>query len=239
MSFVVIGEDAVLQASIDGEFITIGCVTNHSFRFLNEIIGKTTATSGLFRKKRVRISDMSASVQGLVLAESEPERLSVFHFLQEAVRRGNIDLRFIYEDQAGSVMTVSASFVISSIEIAADVVGFAEYDMQLEGDGDFEMSMVEPPGEVVCDEMFSDWWDVIAGTSSISGPGLHGRNFAGHNVLYVARSGMGVLNLVDTGTPGNGEAKYTGGSSITFDPNVPFNEGERVAVIWVDEGDES
>jgi hypothetical protein len=229
------GANAVIEAWEDssGGYVVIGCTTSHVFRFTNELIGKTTVDSGLFRKRRVRISDMAASVQGLVITENTADRLTIFHFLQEGIRRGEIDLRFIYTDEIGNVQRITGTFLVESIELPSDFTGWAEFDMQLVGSGQPSLETVEDPGEAVCPDLFFDWWETTPGDSGISGPGTYGRDFAGMNVLEVDREGI-EHDIIDSGSPGNREARYTGGAVISFDPTNPFNAGERVYVLWTD-----
>ena len=231
----VFGRGVTVQAKVEGEYITIGCASNCSFQFENEIIGKTDVNAGLFRKKRVRISDCRGSIDGVITTESTPTRLTIFYFLQEAVRRAENDMLFIFEDVNGGVKTIQGLFLVQSTDLSADIQAFAEFSLQLEGTGGITISDVAPPPDLVCETIFSDWWTTTPGASGITGTGHYGRSFAGHDVIEVDREGL-EHDIVDTGTPGNRQAKYTGGSTITFDPTNPFNAGEIIFVIWVEDG---
>jgi hypothetical protein len=235
MSTVVTGRNVNIRAKVEGDYITIGCSSSCSFEFENEIIGKTDVNAGLFRKKRVRISDCRGSVSGIMITESEATRLSIFHFMQEAIRRSEVDLQFVFEDTSGNVKIIQGLFIIATIGLSSDIQAFGEFDLQFEGTGGIVISSIDPPPDVVCETIFSDWWTTTPGESGISGTGHAGRSFAGHDVIEVDREGL-EHDIVTTGTPGNRQAKYTGGSTITFDPANPFNAGEIIFVIWVEDG---
>ena len=235
MSTEVFGTGVSVQAEVDGDFITIGCASSCGFNFVNEIIEKTDVNAGLFRKKRVRISDCSGNVQGIITTASSPIRLSIVHFLIEAARRSEINMRFLFEDNNGGIINITGLFLVETVGLNSDIAAFAEFDLNLQGTGGIDITEIAPPGDLVCDEIQSDWWTTTPGTTSISGTGNEGRSFAGHRVIEVDREGI-QHDIIDTGTPGNRQVKYTGGSSISVDPTNPFNSGEIMFVIWVENG---
>lgn len=231
----IFGTGVSVQAKVNDDYITIGCAISCNWEFENEIIGKTNVNSGLFRKKRVRISDMRGAVHGVTTSGNTPTKLSIFHFLQEAVRRSDVDMRFLFEDVSGVIKTISGLFLVQAINLTGDISSFSEFDLNLEGNGDMTVTDTADPGEVICDEIKSDWWTTTPGETGIAGVGNAGLSFAGHEVIEVDREGT-QHDIVSTGTPGNRQAKYTGGASITFDPANPFNIDEKVFVIWVESG---
>lgn len=216
-------------------YVTIGCASSCSFNFVNEIIGKTDVNAGLARKKRVRISDCNGSVEGIITTESTADRLTIFHFMQEAIRRSELDMQFIFEDVNGGVKVIQGLFLVSTIGLSADINSWSDFGLDLEGTGGISVTAIDPPPDVSCETVFSDWWETTPGLSGISGTGHAGLSFAGHDVIEVDREGL-EHEIVTTGTPGNRQAKYTGGDSITFDPTNVFNPGETIFVIWVEDG---
>lgn len=236
MSTVVTGENVSVEVETSpGTWFFIGCATDFNFEFTNEIIGKTDVNAGLFRKKRIRMSDCRASVQGVATVMND-EKVSVFYFLQESIRRSELNIRLRYEDKASNYITITGIFIVQFIGVTSNVSDFTDYDIQLEGSGGVTLSSVDDPTEVVgCPELKSDTWATTAGLSVIAGSGQNGLSFAGHNVLVVTRAGL-VMEIISTGTPGNMQAKYTGSTSITVDPTNPFNDGEEVVVVWEEDG---
>lgn len=230
MSNVIYGKDVNVEALLDGDYIVIGCAVSCSFEFENELIGKTDVNAGLFRKKRVRISDCRGSVQGLTTLNSSPTRLTAFHFLQEAIRRSEQTMRFVFVDTDGDTRYVQALFLVQSLQLSGgSETPFSEFDLQLEGTGNISIGTVEPPGEIFCPELFSDYWETTEGENEISGVGVIGRSFADSQIIEVDREGT--QYDYETGVPGNREFAYDG-TTISFDPTNPFNPGERVFVVW-------
>lgn len=227
MSDVVSGKNVSVEARVSGDYIAIGCAYSCSFEFENELIGKTDVNAGLSRKKRVRISDCRGSVQGLTTLKNTASKLTAFYFLQEAIRRTEQDLRFVFTDDSGYTRYIQCMFLVKSHGLTAESSSFSEFDLQLEGTGAPTIGVVELI-ETTCPELFSDTWEAEEGESSVSGVGQEGRSFAGGDILEVDREGL--QYDYTAGSPGNRQFSYNG-TEITFEN--PFNEGgERVLVVW-------
>lgn len=228
MSDVVFGRDMIFEASIDDVYTPVGCAVGGSFTFKNELIGKTDVNAGLFRKRRVRISDCSLSVQGVTTLENN-STASVLYFLQEGVRRTEQDLRITFTDEAGVQKQIQGMFLLESTQMTGDVSGFSEFDMEFQGTGGFTQSdLTDESGEILGDVEW-DWWDTVEGGNTITGPGNYGRSFAGEEVMLVDREGMQYDEVA--GTP-SGRQYSKDSTTITFDSSLPFNPGERVYVFW-------
>lgn len=234
MSDVVHGRNVVGLFKIDTTWYNIFCATGCTFSFTNELIEKTDANAGVFRKYRVRRSDIAASFSGVTKTGQADGVISPFYFLTEAVRRNEGQYRVMFTDENGTEKIIGITGLIESLDMSGEVSSFSTSDMSIKGTGGFEIDPVDPPGPQVCDEFYSDWWTTTPGATSISGlSSVLGLSFAGLDVIEVDREGL-QHDIIETGTPGNREAKYTGGSTIDFDPTNPFNSGERVFVIWLD-----
>jgi predicted secreted protein len=227
---------AVREVPGEGEYLPVACAASSSFNYVNELIGKTDVNAGSYRKKRVRISDVRGNVSGVVEIGGIAGKVSAFHFLQEGIRRSEMDMQFSWEDTNGNIVAISGMFLVASLDLTADISAFGEFDLNVEGTGAITLGEIEPPGEVICDEMKSDWWVLEEGATSISGFGENGESFAGHTLLEVARSGYAGMEIISSGTPGNAQALYTGSTTISFDPLNPGNPDEKVFVIWLEDG---
>lgn len=233
MGNIIAGRNMVLEISISGTYIPIGCAYSCQFEIENEIIGKTDVNAGVFKKKRVRLSDCRANVQGLTTLENG-STISVMYLLQESVRRVEQDLRFRFVDEAGLPWQIQGIFLISNVTVSGESTSFSQFDVSFEGTGGFSQSTPTDesgssgisllPGEVTF-----DWWETTPGGNTISGTGHFGRSFAGETVIEVDREGTGLFEV--TGTPGSGQYEYDG-ITITTDPNNVYNEGERIYVLW-------
>jgi hypothetical protein len=231
----ILGKDVALQLYISGDYVTIGCAVSCSFEFSNEIILKTDANAGLFRKKRVRISDCRGSVQGVLRSESTPTVLSAWQFLEEGIRRSENDMRFLYTDVNGNDKVISGLWLVQTVSFVSDVSAFTDFDIQFEGTGDITITDIADPGEIVCDEWQWDTWEGVEAELAISGAGVEGRTFTGKEIIAVYREGIEYDPA--SGTPGNREYGYDN-TEISFENafNPAAPTPERVYVIWLEEG---
>lgn len=239
MSNVVHGKDVAVLCVVDGTPIAIGCATNSAWQFENELIGKTDRNAGSFRKKRVRMSDVRGQVSGLMTLASTATRLSVVYFLQEAIRRSELDMIFSFTDEAGLERQIAGKFLVQAVALTHDVSSFGEFDLSLEGTGDITIGEPDSPAEFVCPRVFSDWWETEEGETSITGPGVSGKSFTGHNMIEVDREGtqfdytdgtLGDRQYTSNGTAPTAETQGTFGTTISFRDG--FNPGEKIFVIW-------
>lgn len=213
------------------QYLVVGCATSITYTYKNEIIAKTDVNAGLFRKKRVRISDFSGSIQGLVALYNTSDKVNAFYFLQEAIRRTEQTLKFLFTDSSGVIREIIGNFLVESEQLSGGAEGdFAEFDLELEGTGNLSVSEVESPPEASCFESFSDYWDTTPGANSISGAGHAGRSFAGQDVLEVVRETAPPLKYT-AGTPGDGEYSFDGTTITTWSGN-PYSAGEAIFVLW-------
>jgi hypothetical protein len=229
MSSVVFGRDMVFEAKIDDVYTPVGCAVSGSFQFTNELIAKTDVNAGLFRKRRVRISDCSLSVQGLTTLENN-STASVLYFLQEAVRRTDQDLRITFTDEDGLQKQIQGLFLMESSQLNGEVAGFSEFDIEFQGNGGFTISdIVDESGEGLPGEVNWDWWEAVEGENTISGTGNYGRSFAGKELLLVDREGLQYDEVI---VSPSGRQYMFDGTEISFDTGLPFNPEERVFILW-------
>ena len=226
------GKNVTLEVLNDGEFLTIACIADVSFSFENELISKTTYTSGLWREYRARISGYTVEMSGVNVLGGGG-KLSSFYFLQSGVRRSNIEWRMTFEADNGDLQVLSGTFILASSTYGGGSVGVSEFDASFQGTGGIDLSMVAPPGGLPDREVFSDVWELPEYADYIDGAGVEGLTFEGHKVLAVFREGLGYdHNVFDA--PGNREYGYPDQNKITFmNPGTSMDAvPERVTVVW-------
>lgn len=229
---VVSGNNVVVYRVIDGVEYEIGCADSCSFSLVNEIIGKTTVGGSGFRAKRVRMSDWSGTVSGVVKTSNENDVLGPFYFLQEGVRRTEGDYVFKFVDDDGNIKRIECTAIIEEIPLSATIGDYATWDLNLTGTGGFEVSVLSSPTVESADQVDSDWWSTTPGQTYINGSSYNAKSLVGKEVLEVWREGQ-QYDLV-TGTPSGRQCKFTSGTGrVDFDTALPFNSGETVFVIWV------
>jgi predicted secreted protein len=228
MSDIVFGNNAVLQVRIAGTYVNVGCAVSCSFEFENELIAKTDVNAGLFRKKRVRMSDSRMSVQGLTTLVDDTS-YSPMYFLQEGVRRTEQDLRILFTDEGGISKQVQGSYLVKTIQMTGKADDFSEFDMGFEGTGTISLEDPDDSGSDIPGDVQWDWWEAVEGQNTITGAGHYGRSFAGEELILVDREGIQYDEVLSSPA---GRQYSNSGSVISFDAALPFNLGERVYVIW-------
>lgn len=230
MSNIVQGGSVSISRLIGADYTPIACADKITLRFINELIGKSTVDSGIYRKRRVRWSDVSISVNGLMTLTNSSSGRASFDFLVQGVLRAELTLRITYEDEASVVQVVEGMFLVESVEHTGTTEGFAEYDIQFAGNGDFVIGDIPSPPELEGYNTQSDWWQPSNGATSFSGNGYKGLSFAGHEIIEVIRE-MGPPLEITTGTPGERQFKFDN-TNISIYASNPFNGDEKVFVIW-------
>jgi hypothetical protein len=226
---VVQGDNGVISVKVDDVYLPVGCFESFAYTFKNEIIAKTDVNAGLFRKKRARISDGSLSVSGAMTLTSVGS-VSPFYFLQEGIRRSELDIKLSWTDDGGVSRYLSGLFIVESCELSNTVGDIDSFDIEFQGTGELTVSEEESPSEIVCYNSDSDWWQPSAAATSFSGAGHLGKSFAGKTVLVVIREAGRPL-VYTSATPGDGEYSYDG-TTIRIWASSPFDGAERVFVLW-------
>lgn len=229
MSDVVYGKDVVLMVSNGIEYIAVGCAFSCGFSFTNELINKTDVNAGYAIKRRVRMSDCSATISGLTTLENTAGVVSVMWFLQESIRRTVLSLQILMTDEAGLMKTITGDFVIESVDLSGDVSGFGEFTINLQGTGGIGIAAVDPPSgsiEPVCEVEDTLYLTLVEGEYIIHDSRLQGD----YTILWITREGMGYDET--TGVAGNRQFVYHKiAGNIEFNPFVRgAHGGEAVAV---------
>lgn len=228
---IVQGRNVTVYVLVSGIPLAVGCADSVEWNFENEIIGKTDVNAGLFRKKRVRISDFTATISGLVVLEETSDTASPFYFLQTAVSRETITLQIIFEDDSGNTRMIEADYLVQSERLSGGAgADFSEFNLTLEGNGSLSIGDAPSPVDTECLNTFSDWWQPTNGATSFSGAGNNGNSFAGQTIVHVQRE-MATPLVLTGGTPGDGTYSFDGTTVGVWASN-PFNGSEKIFVIW-------
>lgn len=228
MANTIFGDGAILQIKKDDIWKTFGCSISHAIQFENELIGKTDVNAGSFRKKRVRISDVSASVQGLTILTSDATNYNPLSLMQEDARSEQ-EIRLLLTDDAGTSKQISGMWVVKSVQITGNAEDFCEFDAEFEGTGGISVTDPDEGGDEIPGDIQFDWWEMAEGDTSITGAGHFGRSFSGEDILMVSREGLQYNETA--GTPTTREYANSG-TVISFVSDTPAVSGERVYVLW-------
>lgn len=223
---VIYGNNGILQIRVSGSWLSIGCMYSCAFEYTNELILKTDVNAGLNRKRRVRMSDSSVSGQGLVTLTDDTAKASMY-FLEEAIRRSEIELRILMTDEAGVQKAISGTFVIERFQVTSKSDDFTEFDMSLMGTGEIAYGDADPDDADLPGDVQFDWWQLSDGQSTVTGAGHFGRSFAGETVLQVRVEGMSQEEVAAGAT---GREYENDGTTITL--GAPVTGDARVYVLW-------
>lgn len=233
MTNVVFGSNVLFFVTVDSVDIAVGCATSIQYEYENEIIFKTDRNAGLFRKKRVRISDSRAAVTGLTSLVDNSETKSLFYFFQEGVRRSELYIKILFEDDNAVQKQITGAFLIQSIQVTGDPSAFSEFTINFEGTGTvtFSTPSTDSPGTVACQLQPTIYKSLAEGATSVSDALL---TTEGATILWVTREGAG-YNETNSNPPGNLEFFFddTTGEIIFLVPGNPASpELEKIAIGW-------
>jgi hypothetical protein len=230
----VLGKDMICSIKIGENYFPVFCAKSCSFDFSNEIILRTGVNDGLFPKRRVRRSDWRGSASGVVVTNNTTDRYSPFYLLQEGIRRSVNTWQFEFTNADSETVTLEGEALIEGIPLSGDTGGFAQTSVNIVGSGGFLIDASVASDPPTDENVDSDFWECVAGETSISGLSYNNKSLVGKTILAVARTGA-AHDPITTGSPVNLQAKFlTGSGSISFDANIPFNDGETVWAMWKD-----
>lgn len=238
MSNYIQGKNAILFGYLSGVYYPIGCEIEFTYEYLNELTTKTDVNAGSWRKYEVRISDCTASLSG-VTTSSNGTTLSIFYYLQEAIRRTPQNIKMVWTDDDGVDKVITGVFMIKTINIANAQGDWSKFTLELQGTSGITIDPIiggggsgSSSGSSSIDEnITADYWLTVEGATSINGLSVGGLSYVGGEVILVSREGA--TQFLVTGTPGNEEAQVSdpAGTNISF--LNPFGPDERVYVIWL------
>lgn len=218
MSDIVHGEDVSVLQLIDGNWLEIGCATDCTFEFINELINKTSRNSPGFREKKVRISDIRGSVNGVIKTTNDGDVLSIFWFLSQGVNRIEGTFKFLFTDEDGNDTELTLTAIVESIQLRGPVEGHAEFDLNLEGTGGHEMDSLDVPGSSA-DNVDSD-------TFTIAGGLIQDNRLIGATIIGVWREGTELTSMGVTYVHNSVTGEITPDAATTID-------GQKLFVIWL------
>lgn len=231
-SEVILGNEVIVSYKIGDTYYPIGCGISCQFELEQEIILRTGVNDGLFPKKRVRQTDWRGTVSGVIVTDSNSDRMSPFYMIDEAVRRAEGSYQFSFTDISGTETLITGTAIIKSQRLTGDVEAFAKFDLEIEGTGAFTKEISSSPSDPMDENVDSDYWLATSGEYSVTGDSENAKNTTGKTLLAVSREGV-VYKIITSGTPGNGEAKFdTSNGTTSF--LVELAEDEVIWQMWKD-----
>jgi len=224
------GKNIKAQMKVDGLYYDIFCGQTCSFSLEQDELETSTKGSGTLRTYVAGTGSALFEVGGVTVSDNNENRIAITYLQQQSVRAQIQSWAVTFDDDNGDTVTYLFDGIIRSSSFdKSGVTGFSKSSVSIRVSGDFVMTTVAPPPGV-SEILYSDWWVMTAGATSITGTSsVHGYTLTGKTILEVDREGI-QHDLITSGTPGNRQARHST-SSILFDPTNP-SLGETVFVLF-------
>lgn len=203
---------------IDAAPFEIVCAVGMTLTIKQELIGATTPESGNVREKRPRLQEYSLNLTGATTSDND-SNISIFYLLNN-IREAH-DLNIVFTDNNGNDRSFRADFIIESNDLTGNAGEASQYDLRLEGGGDYVLSTLTVPP-------VSEGSNITSDSYTVSGGLIQDNDWIGltsDNIIEVCREGSEQLSLglafTFNGTTGE----------ITPDPSTTI-DGQRMFVIW-------
>lgn len=229
MANTVQGKNGILFGNLLGVFYMIGCEIDFTYTYTNDLGEKTDRNAGSWKKWEVIISDCSISLTG-VTTTSNTTTLSIFYYLQEAIRRSEQTFKCVWTDDDGGVKEIEGVFIIKEIPIVSSQGDWSKFTLDLQGTSGITINPITPPSSSSDEGIDSDYWQLGVGATTITGTGVGGKSFAGKTIFLLSRE-------TDVYVPESPLITTTGygydGTTISF--INPGNPGpENIFIAWHD-----
>lgn len=230
----VIGRDVIIDMQVDGDWFPIMCAKVNQFDLEQDEIETTNRNSGPNREYVPGMANSTVGVTGITRVTNTDNRVNIVYLLQQSVRRLVHNLRMRMTDQVlptPNTSVISFSAFIRNTNVTNDRTLLSNSSMTWRVTGGISFSSVIPgPVEPECETQDPLYIDTVVSETSVSHASLEADNVV---ILQVNREG--IQYNATNGTPVGRQFKFTGGSGngiIEFDPNIPFESGEVIYVLY-------
>jgi hypothetical protein len=222
------GNNQFIEMLVDGDYYPFFCCKDFDFTQNQDLIEVTSVNSNSAREYEAGLTTASLNINGVTILDNTDEQISGNYLMQQSIRRVIQTLRIRQIDDDGNSFQIMFNAVITSNTLTRTrgSYGQSSVAMTVTGEPTFSAVVLPPAAPVVQEPLYLTF---TAGQTQVSNVLLEA---AGVEILEVQREGLG--HDETTGTPGNRQFKFTGGTGngiIAFDPTNPSN-GEVVYVLY-------
>lgn len=224
----ILGSNGFAQIFITDSYYVLLCFKSMTLDIEDEEIEKTSINSGRAREYTTGLSSGTLSVSGVTTIENTATVVSALYMLQHRNEEHLIQLS--YTSQDSTTKGISFSAILRRTTLSNDVTQWAQSSLEFRISGDIDTgAIIDPP---VAPTIFSDYWDVTAGTKFVTGLSeTVGKTYSLSGINLVAVYREGIEYDIVTSSPGNRQARYVSGTpSVEFQIN--FEPGETVFIIF-------
>ncbi len=229
MSNIVQGKNVIVSLFYDGEYYPIFCAKTMALTQTQDVFEVTSVNSGNDREYEPGMTTTTLDVSGVTTLDNVGGKISILYLMQLAQRRAIQELRVRLTDNNGDQKDVTFDAIITSNSFDKTLGGgLSNSNTSFTVTGPITIDdPVGPPAPIVVQDPL--YIDGVEGQYTVSDPLLEA---AGVEILEVQREGIG--HDPTSGTPGNRQFKFTGGTGngiIEFDSSNPFNSGPEVVYV--------
>lgn len=220
--------NVIIELLISGVYYPFFCGKTMEFVQSQEVIEVTSINSTVAREYETGMTTGNLTITGVTILDNTQNRIAITYLMQESIRRAAQTMRIRLIDDDGDSLEIAFAAIITSNTLARAVGTYSQSTTTLIVTGEPTISIVIlPPGtECVENPLYLTF---TAGQTQVSSALLEQ---TGVVILQVDREGT--EHDPTTGTPGNRQYKFTGGTGngiVAFDPTNPSN-GETVYVLY-------
>lgn len=228
----VLGKNFLAYMKIGEIFYPVFCGKTVELALEQDEIETTHVNAGPNREYVPGLANSLLSCTGVTTSDNTNGRISIFYLMQQSVRREIQQMRVVATDNDSNVVVISFSAFIRSTNVNRDSVSFSQSSVVFRVTGGMTFDTIIPdPAEPVCEIEDPLYLTLAEDGTEVSDSLLEQDNVT---ILEVQREGTGLDET--TGTPGNRQFKFVGGSGngkIQIDPNNPgFPGGETIYVLY-------
>lgn len=222
------GNNEFIEMLVDGDYYPIFCCKSFEFVQNQDLVEITSVNSGSAREYEAGLTTATLTVDGVSVLDNTDDQISGNYLMQQSIRRAVQTLRIRQIDDDGNSLQISFNAIITTNTLTRSrgSYGQSAVNMTITGEPTFSAVILPPAAPVIQEPLYLTF---TAGQTQVSDVLLEQ---AGVEILEVQREGIG--HDETTGTPGNRQFKFTGGTGngiIAFDPTNPSN-GEVVYVLY-------
>lgn len=222
------GNNVIIEMLISGVYYPVFCGKTMEFTQNQELIEVTSINSVVAREYEGGMTTADLTITGVTILDNTGGKIAITYMMQESIRRAVQTMRIRMTDDDGSSIQIAFSALITSNVLSRAVGQYSGSTTTMTVTGEPTISIVILPPGTECVEN-SLYLTFTAGQTQVSDALLEQ---TGVRILQVDREGMQCDPT--TGTPGNRQYKFTGGTGngiVAFDPTNPSN-GETVYVLY-------
>lgn len=229
MSNIVHGRNVIVEMLISSVYYPVFCAKTAEFSIEQDEIETTHINSGPNRAFVPGMANAMLNVAGVTTLNNTNGRVSILYLMQQSIRREIHTMRVVLTDQDANAIQVTFSAFIRNTSFTKDVISFSQSNLSMRVTGVIDFSeLIGPPEAPECEVQDPLYIDVVEGAVFVHSDLLEQDGVV---ILAVSREGVGHEEVF--GTPDGLQFRPDlPNGDIYFDPDIPFNSGEVIYILY-------